>query len=144
MVEIGLGLLLIASVLAILAGVGGLLPGASGIDLLPLLGYGGTGFLLGVGALLVAAGFTRRAIRSRPERRLALRTARLTTVALLVTAGLAIGLPFAAGPASLVNIAGFPGGYYLAAQGGLIGLVILAFVWAARQNRFDAEGQGDE
>lgn len=144
MIEIGLGLLLIACVVAMLAGVGGLLPGASGIDLLPLLGYGGIGFLLAAGVLLVAAGLARRAIRSHPARRQALRTVRLTTVALLTTAGLAIGVPLAAEPANLVRIEGLPVGYYLAAQGALIGLVVLAFAWASRQSRIDTVERGDE
>lgn len=144
MIEIGLGLLLFIGVLAILGGVGGLVPGASGIDLLPLLGFGGTAFLLVTGALLVADGLARRAIARGSEQRHALRTARLTTAALLVTAGLVIGLPFAASPANLVKVDGIPLGYYLAAQGALIGLVILAFVWAARQNRIDAEERGHD
>lgn len=144
MIEIGFGLLLIAAVLAILSGVGGILPGAAGIDLLPLLGYGGTAFLLAAGALLVADGLARRTIRSNPARRHAVRTARLTTAGLLATAALAIGLPLAAGPANLVRVAGFPAGYYLAAQGALVGLVILAFAWAARQSRIDAEDSGHE
>ena len=144
MIEIGLGVLLIAAVVAVLAGVGGLLPGASGIDLLPLLGYGGTGVLLALGVLLVAAGLTRRAIRKNPARRQALRTARLTTVALIAAAGLAVGLPLAAAPANLIRLGGMPVGYYLAAQGALVGLVILAFVWAARQNRIETEESGHE
>ncbi len=142
MIEIGFGLLLIAGVLAVLAGVGGLLPGASGIDLLPFLGYGGVAVLLAAGTLLIADGLARRAIGRDRGIRHALRTARLTTAALLATAVLAIGLPLAAGPANLVRIEGMPLGYYLAAQGALIGLVILAFAWAARQNRIDAEEHG--
>jgi len=144
MIEIGLGLVLIVGVLAILAGVGGLVPGAAGIDLLPLLGYGGTAVLLATGALLVADGLARRAIARNALRGHALRTARLTMAALLVVAGLAVGLPLAAGPANLVRLAGMPFGYYLAAQGALIGLVILAFVWTARQNRIDAEERGHD
>ena len=80
----------------------------------------------------------------RKSARHALRTARLMIGTLLVTAGLAIGLPLAAEPFNLVRIAGFPLGYYLAAQGALIGLVVLAFVWAARQSRIDAEEPGHE
>lgn len=138
MIEIVLGLLLIVGALAILA------PGATGIDLIPLIGYGGAVILIGAGVLLFAAGLTRRAIRREPARGHALRTARLTIGALLVTAGLALGLPLAAEPFNLVRVAGFPLGYYLAAQGALIGLVVLAFVWAARQSRIDAEEPGHE
>jgi putative solute:sodium symporter small subunit len=144
MIEVGLGVLLVAGAVAMLAGVGGLLPGASGVDLLPLLGYGGIAFLLAAGGLLIASGLARRAMRNDPARRHALRTARVTTAALLVTAGLAVCLPLAAGPANLVRLDGMPLGYYLAAQGALIGLVILAFVWAARQGRIDAGESGDE
>lgn len=133
MIEIVLGLLLIVGALAILA------PGVIGIDLIPLIGYGGAGLLIGAGVLLIAAGLTRRAIRRDAARGQALRTARLTIGALLVTTGLAIGLPLAAEPLNLVRVAGFPLGYYLAAKGAVIGLVVLAFVWAARQNRIDAE-----
>lgn len=139
MIEIALGLVLIAGVFAILSGVGGLVPGASGIDLLPLLGYGGAAFLLALGALLVGDGLVRRAIARHPGERHALRTARLATAAVLIVAALAVGLPLAAEPANLVRIEGLPLGFYLAAQGALIGLVVLAFAWAARQNRIDAE-----
>lgn len=144
MIEIAFGLVLIAAVAAILSGVGGLVPGASGIDLLPLLGYGGTALFLALGVLLVADGLARRAIVRHPERRLALRTARLTATSLLVIAVLAVGLPLTAEPANLVRLAGLPLGYYLAAQGALIGLVILAFAWAARQNRIDTAEGGHE
>jgi len=138
MIGIGLGLLLIAGVLAMLAGVGGRVPGVLAFDPLPLLGYGGAAVLLAIGALLVADGLVRRAIRRPTASRRVLRTARLKAAALLAIAGFAIGLPLAAGPANLVHVEGMPLGYYLAAQGALIGLVILAFVWAARQNRIDA------
>lgn len=138
MIEIGLGLLLIAGAFVILAGAGDTL-GLSDIDFFPLLGYGGTGFILGLGVLLVAAGLVRRAMKRHHERRYTLRTSRLTTTGILAAASLAIGLPLAAEPFNLVRIEGLPGGYYLAAQGALVGLVILAFIWAARQNRIDVE-----
>lgn len=138
MIEIGLGLLLIAAAFIVLAGAGDTL-GLSNIDFFPLLGYGGTGFILALGILLVAAGLSRRAMKRHHEARYTLRSARLTTAAFLATASLAAGLPLAAEPFNLVRVDGLPLGYYLAAQGGLIGLVILAFVWAARQNRIDAE-----
>jgi putative solute:sodium symporter small subunit len=66
------------------------------------------------------------------------------TESFLVAAGLAVGVPLAAEPLNLLRIEGFPFGYYLAAQGGLVALVILAFVWAARQNRIDAEEPGHD
>lgn len=142
MIEICLGLLLIAAVAAGLAGVGGMLPGPVGFDPLPLLGYGGVAALLATGVLLVAAGATRRTIARRPGRRLALRSARLTITAVLIGCTLAVALPLAAGPFNLFRIEGLPLGYYLAAQGSLIALVILAFAWASRQNRIEAEEGG--
>jgi putative solute:sodium symporter small subunit len=142
MIEIALGLVLVAAVVAVMFGVGGLVCGASGIDLLPLLGYGGVALLLAAGLLLVADGLVRRAIARNPGQRRGLRTARLTTAASLVVALLAIGLPLAAEPANLVRLEGLPLGYYLAAQGVLIGLVILAFAWASRQNRIERAERG--
>ncbi len=138
MIGIGLGLLLIAGALAMLAGVGGRLPGMPAFDPLLLLGYGGAAAVLALGALLLADGVVRRAIRRSGGTSRALRTMRLTAAALMGVTGLAIGLPLAAGPANLVHIEEMPLGYYLAAQGALVGLVILAFVWAARQNDIEA------
>lgn len=142
MIEIALGVLLLILAMAVLSGVGGLVPGASGIDILPLLGYGGLALLLASGVLLIAAGVIRRAIRRHPERRLALRTARTTATALIFVALLSIGLPLVAEPLSLVRFGGVPLGYLLAAQGALIGLTMLAFAWALRQNGIDAT-EGD-
>lgn len=142
MIEIALGVLLLILAVAVLSGVGGLVPGASGIDILPLLGYGGLALLMASGVLLIAAGVTRRGIRRHPERRLALRTARTTATALIFVALLSIGLPLVAEPLSLVRLGGVPLGYLLAAQGALIGLTMLAFAWALRQNRIDAT-EGD-
>ncbi|HRN84987.1 MAG TPA: DUF4212 domain-containing protein [Hyphomicrobium sp.] len=142
MIEIGIGVLLVAGALALVAGAFGIVAAPAGVDLFPLFGVVGTGLVLTAGLLLVAAGRTRRAIARHPERRHTLRSTRLTIVALLLVAGLAIALPLSPGPFNLLRIGGFPAGYYLAAQGGLIGLVILAFWWAARQNRIDAEEQG--
>ena len=142
MIEIGIGVLLVAGALSLVAGALGIVAAPAGVDLFPLFGVVGTGLVLTAGLLLVAAGRTRRAIARHPERRHALRSTRLTIVALLLVAGLAIAaLPLSPGPFNLLRIGGFPAGYYLAAQGGLIGLVILAFWWAARQNRIDAEEQ---
>lgn len=141
MIEIAVGVLLVVSALLVAAGAFGIVL-APGLDLFPLVGVSGTAFVLAAGMLLVAAGYSRRAMARHPERRRALRTARQTTVALLLAGVFAIGLPLLPGPFNLVRIAGFPGGYYLAAQGALVALVILAFWWAARQNRIEAEERG--
>jgi putative solute:sodium symporter small subunit len=138
MIEIGLGLLLVAAAFIVLTGAGDAL-GLPHIDFLPLLGYGGVAFLLALGLLMLAAGFSRRAIKRNHGARHALRSARLAMVALLLVACLALGSLLGAEPFNLVRIDGMPLGYDMAAQAGLIGLVILAFVWAGRQNRIDAE-----
>jgi putative solute:sodium symporter small subunit len=138
MIEIGLGLLLIAAALIVLTGAGDTL-GLPHIDFFPLLGYGGIAFILALGILMLAAGFSRRAIKRNHEARNALRSARLTAVALLLVVCLTLGLLLGAEPLNLVRIYGMPLGYDMAAQAGLIGLVILAFVWAGRQNRIDSE-----
>jgi putative solute:sodium symporter small subunit len=143
MIEIGLGVLLLAAAVIVLIGAGDTL-GLSNIDFFPLLGYGGTGFILALGILLIAAGLSRRAMKRRHETRYTLRSARMTTAALLMIACLAIGLLLAAEPFNLIRIEGMPLGYYMAAEAGLIGLVILAFVWAVRQNRIDSEERGHE
>ncbi len=139
MIEIVLGLLLLAGAVIVVMGAGDTL-GLSNIDFFPLLGYGGTAFILALGILLIAAGLSRRAMKRHHARRHTLRSARLTTSALLLVACLTVGLLLASEPFNLLRVDGLPLGYYLAAQGGLIGLVILAFVWAARQNRIDIEG----
>lgn len=144
MIEIVLGLVIIAGLLAMLTGVGGMFPGSTAFDPLPLLGYGGVGVILVVGTLLLAAGFTRRAVARRGgAQRRDLQSARLKSVGCLATAALAIGIPLVAEPLNVVRVDGFPVGYYLAAQGALIGLVVLAFAWASRQNVIDAEESGD-
>lgn len=144
MIEIALGVLVIAGILAMVSGAIGMIPGAANVDVLPLLGYGGTAFLIAIGILLIAAGLARRAIARHPERRLAVRSARLSIIALLLIAALAIGLPLAAEPANLMRMQGFPLGYYLAAQGASVGLVVVAFAWAMRQNRIEATERGHE
>lgn len=136
MIEIGIGLLFAAAAFVVVAGAFGIVL-TPGLDLFPLVGVSGAAFILAAGVLLMAAGHTRRAIARHPERRKTLRTARLAAVALLLATLLALGLPLVPGPFNLVRVAGFPGGYYIAAQGALIGLAILAFWWAARQSRID-------
>lgn len=140
MVELGLGALLIGGAIVIATGKATVLFGI--VDLLPLLGYGGAALIAAAGGLLCAAGLTRRALKKNTARRHALRSGRLTAMAVLTAGGLAIGVPLVADVLNLVRIEGFPLGYYLAAQGVLIALVVLAFAWASRQNRIDAEEPG--
>ncbi|MDP1910783.1 MAG: DUF4212 domain-containing protein [Hyphomicrobium sp.] len=135
-----MGALLIGGAIVIATGKATVLFGI--VDLLPLLGYGGAALLAALGALLCAAGLTRRALKKNTARRHGLRSGRLTAAAVLIAGGLAIGVPLVADVLNLVRIEGFPLGYYLAAQGVLIALVVLAFAWASRQNRIDAEEPG--
>ncbi len=140
MLELGLGALLIAGAIVIATGKTTALFGI--IDLLPLLGYGGAALMATVGVLLCAAGLTRRALKKETANRHGLRSGRLTVSAVLTAGALAIGVPLVAELLNLVRIEGFPLGYYLAAQGVLIALVVLAFAWASRQSRIDAEEPG--
>jgi putative solute:sodium symporter small subunit len=137
-IEIGIGLLLIVGAGVILTGAGDLLLGPAAIDLFPLIGFVGTFFIAAVGLLLIAAGLARRTMQRHHARRHELRSARLAWIGTLLVASLAIGVPLCAAPFNLVSVAGFPLGYYAAAQGALIALVVLAFAWAGRQNRIDA------
>ena len=59
-------------------------------------------------------------------------TRRLTAVALLIWAVLAFALPLASLTLNAVSVAGFPFGYWMTAQGVLIFLVVLAFVFTRR------------
>lgn len=138
MTEIAMGVLLAVAAIVIAAGAFGI-GVAPGLDFFPLLGFVGIGLMLAAAGLLMAAGHTRRAMLRHPERRRALRTARMTSIACLLTVALAVGLPLVPGPFNLVRVGGFPGGYYIAAQGALIGLVILVFWWARRVGRIEAE-----
>lgn len=140
MFELGLGALLIGGAIVIATGKTTALFGI--IDLLPLLGYGGAALIAAAGGLLCAAGLTRRALKKETAHRHGLRSGRMTAAAVLTAGGLAIGVPLIADLLNLVRIEGFPLGYYFAAQGVLIALVVLAFAWASRQSRVDAEEPG--
>jgi putative solute:sodium symporter small subunit len=136
-IELGLGALLIAGAMVVATGTA---PAVLGIvDLFSLLGYGGAALMAAFGGLLCAAGLTRLALKREGAHRHGLRSGRLTAASLLTASALAIGLPLFADLLNLVRIDGFPLGYYLAAQGVLIALVLLAFGWARRQNRIDAD-----
>lgn len=144
MIEIAVGMLVIAAVLALLGGAGTMLPGTAGFDPLPLLGYGGVAGLLMLGLALVVWGGFRRAIARHPARRGALRTSRLALAGAGAVAMLAIGAVLTAEVFNLVRIAAMPLGYYAVAEGALIGMVAVAFAWAARQQRIDREEDARE
>lgn len=137
MIELGVGLLMILGAAAIATGIAATLAG--GIDLLPLIGLGGTAVLAAAGLLIGAAGALRLAIRRYDAHRHLLRSARLTAASLLILSALALGAPLAADMLNLVQMDGVRLGYFAAAQVSLAGLALLAFVWALRQNRIDAQ-----
>lgn len=134
-----LGLLLFALGLAVLSGAPGWIAGPGVIDLFPFLGFTGTGLLMMLGLSICAAALVERALAREGAPRHALRSGRLTAAAIGVAGVLALGAPLAAELLNLVRLDGTPLGFYLAAQGGLVLLVLLAFAWAGRQNRIDAE-----
>ncbi|MGL4395731.1 MAG: sodium:solute symporter family transporter [Hyphomicrobium sp.] len=68
-------------------------------------------------------------------------TRRLTATSLVVWALLALGLPLAALTLNAVKFAGFPFGYWVTAQGALLGLVALALIYARRAGG-DRQGEG--
>src|SRR5688572_9652576 len=119
MIEIALGLLVLLAVLAMLAGAGGVLPGAVAFDPLPLLGFGGIAACLALALLLILAGGLRRTIARTPERRHALRSTRLAAAGALAVAGLAAGPALTAELMNLVSLSGIPAGYDMAAEAAL-------------------------
>lgn len=136
MIEIALGILAIAATIPILMGAGDTLGLPVG-DLFPILGYGGTAAIAAIGSLLALRGAYRLAKKRPQGNRHSLRTLGLmwTMAALVVLFALLI--PLFAAPLNVASIGGFPLGYYLAAQGSLIALVLLAFVHAAKQDAID-------
>ena len=68
-----------------------------------------------------------------------LKTSHLMWVVLAAWLALSIGAHLYAERLNAVTILGFPLGYYMAAQGSLIGFVLLIFWYARRQNRIDED-----
>lgn len=67
------------------------------------------------------------------------RTGTLMLVMLALWAVFGFGVHTLASLLNAVNIAGFPLGFYMAAQGSLAAFVIMLFVFARRQDRVDRE-----
>lgn len=127
MAEITLGILVLLGAVATLVGIAPML----GLpDAFALVGLTGTSVIAGIGALLVLHGTYRRVLRAGTGDQSALRMLGLTTAALAAVAALTLGVPLMVEPLNLVTVGGFPMGFYLAAQGVLIGLVILTFLYA--------------
>jgi putative solute:sodium symporter small subunit len=138
MIEIAFGILVIAAAMGILMGVADtlLLPVP---DLFPILGFTGTAVVAGTGLLLVLHGAYRLVRNRRTSGRHALRSAGLVAAMALLIALVGLAAPLLVEPLNLLKVGGFPGGFYLAAQGALIALVIIAFVAAAKQDAIDSE-----
>ena len=67
------------------------------------------------------------------------KTSQLMRVVLVFWAGLGLGIPLLANRLNEIVFFGFPLGFFMAAQGSLIGFVILIFWYARRQNRIDED-----
>ncbi len=67
------------------------------------------------------------------------KTSHLMGAVLVLWALLGLGVPLCAGQLNHVVLFGFPLGYFMAAQGSLIGFVLLIFWYARRQNRIDED-----
>jgi putative solute:sodium symporter small subunit len=145
MIEIAFGILVILGAVAILMGAGDTLHLPVG-DLYPLLGATGTGIIAGAGMLLVLHGAYRLARKRKTGSRHALRVMGLAYVMLLLIALFGAVIPLLlVEPLNVVTIGGFPAGFYMAAQGSLIALVVLAFSTVAKQDAIDAEeGAADD
>lgn len=138
MIEIAFGVLVIAAAIGILMGAADtlLLPVP---DLYPIIGFTGTAVIVGAGLLLIVHAAFRLVRKRRTSGRHALRSAGLVAAMLLLVALVGLAAPLLVEPLNLVRIGGFPAGFYLAAQGALIALVIVAFASVAKQNAIDKE-----
>lgn len=67
------------------------------------------------------------------------KTSRLMWIVLTLWAAFGLAVPLSAAALNSVVVLGFPLGYYMAAQGSLIGFVAVIFWYARRQNDIDEE-----
>jgi putative solute:sodium symporter small subunit len=129
MAEVVLGLLIVGTAIALAFGAGRL------VAPLPPPGLGPTLALVGLGLTLAAHG---TAARARDDQR---RSAWRAAFYLLLALTLAVSLPLAVDALDKTNVAGFPLGYYLAAQGLLILFAFLAFRAAQFFDERDPAGE---
>jgi putative solute:sodium symporter small subunit len=128
--EAVLGLLIMAAAVLWAAGA------ASAIAPIAPAGLGVTLALAGVGATITAHGLAGRAVR-RSALAAASRWRAIFYAVLVLT--LTATLPLAVDLLDLTSVAGFPLGYYVAAQGLLILFGIIAFRAASRMDAIDLE-----
>lgn len=132
-IEIGLGVLIMVAAVALAAGVAdSLLP-------LPPLGFGGTLTLIAMGAGLVSHGLIGHRVRQDVVNTAPLRVLGRTVSTLILTVMIVVAVPSLVAPLNLTQVAGFPLGFYVAAQGALLALAILAFRAAQQLDASEAE-----
>lgn len=117
-IEAVLGLLIIVAAFALALGAARLLAP------IPPPGLGVTLALIGWGTTVAAHGMTGRALRAQD---VAAAQSWRAVFYLLLALTLAASLPLVVELLNLATVAGFPVGYYMAAQGSLILMAILAF-----------------
>ncbi len=134
-IECGLGALVMAAALAFAAGV------VHRVMPMPPIGGGALLALFAAGAVLFAHGWIgRKIVRDHDNAarwRAASRAVFVTGFALAIM----VAVPGLMPVLDLFAIGGFPLGFYLAAQGGVIALAILAFRAADRLDDADHSGQ---
>lgn len=136
--EIALGMVLLAA--AVAAALGVLTPYVA----VPI-GLGTAVLIATLGLLLIAHGLHRRRLKRSGDNRHWVRSTGLMWTIMSATAALALAVPAAAPLLNAFKLAGFPAGFYMAAQGASILLVIVLFVFAARADVIDdQEGAREE
>lgn len=81
---------------------------------------------------------------SDPSHNAPFRRPRLPVVALLLWALFVFAVPRFAQPLNVADVFAFPLGFFMAAQGSLIALLVIAILSARRQGRIDAAGAEDQ
>lgn len=138
MIETGIGILLLG--LALAAGLG------LGQGAIPIpLGIASSAAIAALGLLLVCHGIYRLRLKRGTGDRHWLRTSGLMWLVLALLGVFGLAVPLAAPLLNAVRLAGFPIGYYMAAQGSLVVFVIMLFAFAWRADAIDEqEGAGEE
>ena len=135
-VEIALGVLVLAAAGALAFGL------ADQVLLLPPIGFGATLAPVSFALLLIVHGVIGRRLRTGGTHVTALRVLGRTGFTVVAALAAVAAVPALVAPFNLVSVAGFPLGFYLAAQGALLALGILAFRAAQGLDAAEAEGEG--
>jgi putative solute:sodium symporter small subunit len=137
-IEIGLGVLVIAAAVALASGyTDAKLP-------VPPIGFAGTLALVTIGASLVAHGLIGLRIKRNIDNSAPLRVLGRTIFTLTLALLIVIAVPALVAPLNLGTVAGFPVGFYLAAQGALLALAVLAFRAAQQMDAAEAGLDSDQ